>query len=274
MSNKKNTFLLSLLVLAASACSSGSSNKGETTTATQTESIAAVAPAEALPSAEEILKRSIEASGGEEVLRAITSFRMTGTMSIPAQKISGELDVVGATGGRLVTNVKIPGIGTERGGSDGTTVWSMSAMTGSRVLTGAERERTLRDADLLKELNWKQYYKSAETTGTEDVDGKTAFTVKMVDNTDIAEIRFYDQESGLLVRQTGIIKSQMGEMKSDMHFRDFKTMGGILMAATVEAEMMGMKQIMTTTSVEVNAEVTDETFALPEEIKQLVEAAK
>ncbi len=273
MSNQKHTIVLSLLVFTAAACG-GSSNAGKTTTATQTDSIAAEAPAEALPTAEEILARSIEVSGGEEMLRSIKSYRMKGTMSVPAQNISGELSLVGATNGRVVVNVKIPGIGNERNGSDGTTVWSMSAMTGSRVLTGAERERTLRDADLLKELNWKNYYKSAETTGTEDIDGKTAYTVKMVDNTDVAETRFYDKESGLLVRQMGTVKTQMGEMKNDMHFRDFKEMGGILMAGTVEVEVMGMKQVMKTTSVEVNVEVTDETFALPDEIKKLVEAAK
>lgn len=274
MSKQKNTIALTLLFLIASACGSGSSNKGDTTTAKQPVTVATETPAQELPTAEEILARSIEVSGGEDALRAITSFRMTGTMSLPAQKISGEVNVVGAAGGRLALLMKIPGIGTERSGSDGTTVWSMSDTTGSRILTGAERERMLRDSDLLKELNWKQYYKSAETIGTEDVDGKTAYTVKMVDNTDIAETRFYDKESGLLVRQTGIVKNQMGEMKTDMHMRDFKTMGGILMAGTVEVEVMGMKQLMTTTSVEVNAEVTDETFALPAEVKELVEAAK
>jgi hypothetical protein len=274
MSKQKNTILLSLLVFAASACSSGSSNKGETTTATQTDSIAAVVPAQELPSAEDILQRSIEASGGEALLRAITSYRMTGTMSIPAQKISGELEVVGASGARLVVNVKIPGIGNERSGSDGTTVWSMSAMTGSRILTGAERERTLRDSDLLKELNWKQYYKSAETMGAEEVDGKAAYIVKLVDNADVAETRFYNQESGLLVRQSGIVKSQMGEMKNVMHFRDFKTMGGVVMASTIEVEVMGLKQLITTTSVEINPEVSDETFALPSEIKEIAAAAK
>ena len=274
MTNQKNTLLLSFLVFAAAACSSGSSNKGETTTVTQVDNVGAEAPAEALPKAEEILAKSIEASGGEALLRGITSFRMKGTMSIPAQKISGEMEVVGASGNRLVVNVVIPGIGTERSGSDGTTVWSMSAMTGSRILTDEERERTLRDADLLKELNWKQYYKSATTTGAEEVDGKSAYIVTMVDNTDVAETRFYDKESGLLVRQTGVVKSQMGEMKTDMHFRNFKEIGGILMAETIEVEMMGMKQIMTTTGIEVNPEVSDETFALPAEIKALTEAAK
>ena len=46
------------------------------------------------------------------------------------------------------------------------------------------------------------------------------------------------------------------------------------MAGTIDVEVMGMKQIMTTTSVEVNVEVAADTFALPDEIKKLVEAAK
>ena len=270
MSNTTNNILLSLLLMATAACSSGSSNKAESAT----PAVTATPAGESLPRAQEILERAIEVTGGRAAYEAVKSYKILGEFLIPAQKMEGALTIVGASGARMVFEVQIPGIGTERSGSDGTTVWSMSAMTGARVLEGPERERTLRDADLLKDLHWADHYKSATTTGIEDVNGKPAFTVEMVDNSDVAETRFYDKESGLLVRQTGIVKSQMGEMKNEMHMLDYKEFGGMLMPSRVEVHVMGMKQVMTTTSVEVNIEISDETFALPEEIKKLVEAAK
>ncbi|MCP4443978.1 MAG: hypothetical protein GY811_01350 [Myxococcales bacterium] len=272
MSNTKNNIILPLLFATAAACGgSGSTTKAESTNALAQPEAAAT---EALPKAEEILERAIEESGGRAAYAAVKSFNVSGTFAIPAQKMQGALSILGASGGRLRFELEIPGMGTERSGSDGSTVWSMSAMTGSRILEGAERERMLRDADLLKELKWREYYKSANTTGVEDVEGKPAFTVEMVDNVDLSETRFYDKESGLLVRQTGIVKTQMGEMKNDMHFRDYMDFDGMLMPSVVEIEVMGMTQVMTTTSIEINVETTDESFALPEEIKKLAEAAK
>lgn len=270
MLKTKTSVFFSILLALAAACGSGSSNQVDTNSAVSNAEASTEA---ALPKAEEILDGSIEAAGGKAAYESVKSFKVVGDFAIPAQKIQGAMRLIGAEGGKLVLEVEIPGIGTERSGSDGTTVWSMSNMTGSRVLEGPERERMLRDADLLKELHWRDYYKSATTTGVEDVEGKAAYMVEMVDNADVKETRFYDKESGLLVRQTGIVKSQMGEIKNDMHLRDYKEFGGMLLPSVVEVEAMGMKQVMTTTAVEVNPTLDDTTFALPDEIQKLVGAA-
>ena len=273
MSNAKHNTLLALLLLASAACGGGSSNKADTTAvATPTET--AVPVEQELPTADTILSRAIEVTGGTAAYEAVKSYKIVGTLSIPAQKIEGAMKVVGASGNRLVLEVVIPGIGTERSGSDGTTVWSMSAMTGSRILEGSERDRTLRDADLLKDLNWKTYYKSATTTGVDDVDGKPAYTVEMVDQYDASETRYYDQESGLLVKQQGVVESQMGKMNTSTSLKNYEEFGGLRMPSVVEVEVMGMKQIMTTTSIEINPAIEEGTFALPKDIQQLAAGAK
>ncbi len=270
---KTKTTLLSFLLFSGLACGGGSATKAESTAVAAQPDVSAPAEVQ-LPTAEEILTRSIEVTGGQAAYEAITSFAVVGSFSIPAQKIEGGLKLSGKPGGKMVLELEIPGIGTERSGSDGTTVWSMSAMTGSRVLEGAERDTMLRDADLLKELNWRKYYKSATTTGMGEVDGKPAYIVEMVDMHDTKETRYYDKESGFLVRQSGIVKNQMGEMKSNTLLKQYETFGDFLMPRVIEVQVMGMKQIMTTKTIEFNTALADDLFALPEDIKKLVDAEK
>lgn len=275
MTKKIRTLLLSLLVL--SAC--GSSNaaaptaSAPTSSAEATENSSAEAPAVTLPLAESILDRALEVTGGADAYAGVKTYKIGGTFEIPAQKIVAQLEIVGSEGHQFAMNIVIPGLGTERSGGDGTTVWSTSAMTGARILTGPERDRSMRDADLLRDLNWKDYYKSATTTGLEDLAGKPTFVVAMVDTSGVAETRYYDKESGFLMRQTGTLKTQMGEMKSDSHFSNYKELGGLIMPATVRVEVMGMTQLLNIRTAEVNLTVPATAFALPAEIQALVDAA-
>ena len=261
------TTIFSMLFLSAMACGGASTSNTETA-ASGPQPVEKVV-AEALPDAASIIARYIEVTGGETAYGAMKNYKVSGTFALPAQKIEGVLTIVGAGGGRMNFSVEIPGIGTERAGSDGTTVWAMSAMTGSRILEGTERERMLRDADLQKELNWKTYYKSATTTKLEELDGKAAFLVEMVDNYDVVENRYYEKESGLLVRTSGKVQSQMGEMMTDTRLTDYQKFAGVLMPKTVEVSMMGMKQVVTISSVEMNIEFGGDEFALPADIKAL-----
>lgn len=270
---KTKTTLLSFFLLGGLACGGGSATKAESAAVAAQPDVSSPAKAP-LPTAQEILARSIEVTGGTAAYQGITSFAVVGSFAIPAQKIEGGLKLSGQPGGKLALELEIPGIGTERSGSDGTTVWSMSAMTGSRVLEGAERDTMLRDADLLKELNWRKYYKSATTTGMGEVDGKPVYLVEMVDMHDTKETRSYDKESGFLVSQSGIVKSQMGEMKSTTLLKQYEKFGDFLMPRVIEVDVMGMKQVMTTKTIEFNITLADDLFALPEDIKKLVDAAK
>lgn len=272
MTKKIRTLLLSLLVL--SAC--GSSNTAAPAAAvpsTDTAENSSIAPTEALPIAESILDRALEVTGGADAYAAVKTYKISGTFEIPAQKIVAQLTIVAREGHQFAMDIVIPGLGTERSGADGTTVWASSAMTGSRILAGPERERSIRDADLLRDLNWKDYYKSATTTGLEDLAGKPTFVVAMVDTSGVAETRYYDKESGFLVRQTGVLKTQMGEMKTDSHFSNYKELGGLIMPLSVRMEVMGTEQLLTISAAEVNPAVSDDAFALPAEIQSLVDAA-
>ncbi|MBL4635287.1 MAG: hypothetical protein JKY56_15605, partial [Kofleriaceae bacterium] len=67
----------------------------------------------------------------------------------------------------------------------------------------------------------------------------------------------------------GKVQSQMGEMMTDSRFTDYQKFAGVLMPKTVEVSMMGMKQVVTIKSVEMNIEFGGDEFALPDDIKAL-----
>jgi len=91
-----------------------------------------------LPSAQEVLAKYVEVTGGEAMLKNLKSRTVKGKMMIKEAGIGGTIVSMAAAGGKSYTEVNIDGIGKELQGSDGETYWAVSNFTGTRILEGAE----------------------------------------------------------------------------------------------------------------------------------------
>jgi hypothetical protein len=67
--------------------------------------------------------------------------------------------------------------------------------------------------------------------------------------------------------------SPMGEVPTTTVLSDYKDFDGLLAATKTVQRIMGVEQVITIAEV-TNMELTDDVFALPEEIKALMEPAK
>jgi zinc protease len=269
----KTSRLPALAVILALAAACGSSSPKTETPVAGAEPAAdpGAATAEAT-TAEAVLDRYIEATGGEAAHRQITSMRTTGSFSIPKAGVEGKLEMVQAAPKSIHMRIEFPGIGKHESGISGDVVWEQSAMTGSRILEGEERARTILDATLTADVDWRQHYK-AELAGAEEIDGRKLHKVVL---TPIAggtpRTRYYDAESGLLVRGQEVVKTQMGEVDSTSTYSDYREVGTsprIKVPHKTEVTAMGQAQVITIDTIEINPSIPAERFAVPEAIEKL-----
>jgi zinc protease len=230
-----------------------------------------MAAADDLPKGETILDKYVEATGGKAAYAKIHTEISTGTMSLGAMGIKGQVTAYQAEPNKQLVEVNIEGIGKVLEGTNGEVAWGLSAMQGPRIKEGEEKAKSLESARLNGEAQWRDLYKSAETTGVEAIDGKDCYKVVLTPKSGGSPVtKWYDKESNLLVKTTATLKTAMGEIQSESVTSDFRKEGDILVPHKTVSRAMGQEFTITIDSVKHNAEIPKDKFDLPEEIQALL----
>lgn len=226
--------------------------------------------AQELPKGAEILKKSVEAMGGEAAIRNRVESHMTGTFEVPSAGLSGTLEVFTANGpSRMLTVIDIPGAGTVRSGFDGKNGWSINPMLGTHLLTGNQLEQLKQQADQLALLAPDKYFKSIETVEKTTFAGKDAYKVRLTTVWDESYHEFYDTNTGLQLGSTRTLESPMGAVEITSTLDEWKEFGGIKVPTLTRQAMMGAEQVIKITNVEYKA-LDPKVFELPAEVKALI----
>jgi zinc protease len=225
------------------------------------------------PKPEVLLDKFIEVSGGKEAHAKIKTEIMDGSLEMPAQGIKGKLTIFRSEPNRTFTEVEIEGVGKIEQVTDGVHAWELSVIGGARVKDGEELESTLRAANMASTLEWRKFYPKVEPAGTETVFDKPCYAVKLTPATGKPETRCYDAASGLLVKSSMIVKTPMGEIPAESTFADYRDEGGVQVPHKMTQKVMGAEIVMTVNKVTVNPPIPDDKFAMPAEVKALLDKA-
>jgi hypothetical protein len=228
-------------------------------------------PKTSLPSGEAVIAKYIEATGGKAAYDGVHATISVGKMSMPAQGITGKVTMYEAEPGKNYTVVDIPGIGLVEDGTDGNIAWEKSALQGARIKSGDEKAMALRAASShSKFINLKKFYKSIETIDIEVIDGKPCYKVVQTPFEGKPETSYYEKESGLLVKETGIMASPMGEIPFETEIGDYRKEGKLLMPHMMVQSFVGQKMMIMMESTKVNPEIPKDRFDIPADIKALI----
>ena len=230
-----------------------------------------------LPSAKEILKKYVEATGGEENYRNLKSQHATGKFNLPAAGMEGQFELFQQSPDKFLVLVTLPGMGQVQNGVNGETGWSVDPMSGPRLLEGQELKSMQREANMGIYLEPDKFYQSMEVKGTEDVSGKKAYHLVMTPKDGGKPTHaFFDMESGLMVRGMSTQESPMGEMNAETLMEDYrKTSDGKFMQPhKITTRVGGQEYTIVLDKIETNAEIPADRFEPPAEVKQLVEQKK
>ncbi len=222
-----------------------------------------------LPPARAVIDKFVAAIGGADAVRKYKSRRAVGTFSVPAQGISGTLEVLAAAPDSQLLRISVSGLGEIQQGFDGRVAWLIDPMTGPRVLEGAAYSQMQMDADFYGDLHDAKHYTKIETVGREVFEGTPAYKVRLIRPSGEEDFEYFAVETGLLVGNSVTRMSPMGPIPVVFVFGEYKNFGGVLLATRIVQRVMGVEQIMTVSAVE-HDKVDAAAFALPAPIKALV----
>ncbi len=132
--------------------------------------------------------------------------------------------------------------------------WENTALQGPRIKQGAERAEALRDGAFNADLFWQKLYTKAETSGLESVEGHECYRIVLTPSEGKPMIKYFDKTSGLLVKTTTTVTSQMGEITAEILYDDYQKDAGVLSPHRMVNRAAQQEFVIQIQSIETNAE--------------------
>ena len=183
----------------------------------------------ALPSVDQILAKYVEALGGEQAIRKVTTRVITGTQYLPTTP--GGVVPVPATIERdqktpnMLVNIYHAPTYMISDGFDGANVWSQDMRGRVTESLHSDQVRAKRDADFYLPLDLKQQYAKMEVESIDRVNGRDAYVVVGSLQGELPDRLYFDTETGLLLRKLTLLPSPVGEYPFEVDYGDYRDAG-------------------------------------------------
>lgn len=228
--------------------------------------LSGAAPAGAqTPSADELVAKNLAARGGEDKLKALTSARLVGNLTM--QGMDMPITILTKRPNKMKQEMSMQGQKIIQA-FDGTTVWAVNPMMGSaapRVVEGgpadAVKAQSIFDGPL---VGYKDRGDTLEVVGPADVEGVKTWDLKLSRKDGKTMHIFLDAETGLEKRWTATMDQNGLTMEIETNMADYQATDGVKVARSLRT-MMGGQQMaaVTFTTVEFNVPADDAEFAMP-----------
>ncbi len=215
--------------------------------------------------ADELIKKSFEATGGLDKIKSVKSSHATGKALAQGMEFPFVMRTLRPNYLRL--DVEIMGM-TMIQAFDGEKGWTINPMAGITVaqdMTEIENKSFKLQANmdgLLVDYKDKGY--TVEYIGEADVEGTPAYQLKVDTHDDIVMDLFFDQEYFLNIKMTTAITWEEKVNESETYMSDFQEIEGMIMPFSIETRMGGVaaSQIVIE-KVELDTEFEEGLFEMP-----------
>jgi hypothetical protein len=216
--------------------------------------------------ADELLDKSLNATGGKERLKALHSVRMTGKMKMGPME--APFTLTKARPSVMRVDFTIQGMtGTQA--YDGTTGWLLMPFTGNKDPQKMTEEmlkdiRTEADFDG-PTFDYKAKGNKVDYVGKEDVQGTPAYKLHVTTKDGQESNVYLDADSYLPIRTEGTRKMQGQDIDMETNLGDYKTVDGLTFPYSIESHAKGKEggQAIAIEKIELNPKVDMTIFAMP-----------
>jgi photosynthetic reaction center cytochrome c subunit len=176
-----------------------------------------------LPTADQILDKFVQAMGGEDALHKITSRVEKGSIAVGNNKAPVEVYSKAPDKRATVTHM---GTGVSITAYDGHVGW-LSGMGRPREMSPAETAAFELDADFYLPVHMKQIFSQLRVRPPEKIGDHEAYQVVALRQGE-PPVRFYfDEQSGLLVRELRYAQTALGRMPTQIDYADYRDSDGV-----------------------------------------------
>jgi hypothetical protein len=141
---------------------------------------AATAASETLPSAQYVLDRFVQVTGGRHAWLRHESVTIHGRYQVPARNL--DVETVSYMKSGKVLQIATLAAGKSLSGYDGHTAWDLDADGKVIIHTGDEVKSIARDADMYYHLHVMDYFQSMEVIDVQEFNGHPCYHLKGVNN--------------------------------------------------------------------------------------------
>jgi photosynthetic reaction center cytochrome c subunit len=228
-------------------------------------------------SADQILDKYIQAVGGAAQLARLTSFTAKGTYAgydTDTEEVPVELFVKAPN---LHTTIVHTRLGDNTFTYDGRQAWvaAIDQPLPLLALTGGELEGARVDAELALPAAIKQTFDSWRAGFPDvEVEGHVLQVIKGTTGGDLGVKLYFDQDSGLLVRQVRYTSTAVGPIPTHIEYSDYRSVAGVKMPFRWVTTWTHGQSTTQLTEVQPNAPIAPVRFARPAPAQLLKPPAK
>jgi len=220
------------------------------------------------PTLDELVAKNIEAKGGADALRALQSLKSTGKLIVNEGQLQLAYVEIKKRPGEVRSEFTLQGM-TAVQAYDGKEGWKISPFQGRKdpeKISIDEAKPLIEEAEIDGPLvDWKAKESTIEYLGREDVDGTSAYKIKVVRKNGDVSFVYLDPDHFLEIRilTQRIQHGAQEEVETDIS--DYEKIGGVFVPFSLEAGRKGDpdKQKTVIEKAEANVPVDDAIFHFP-----------
>ena len=241
--------------------------------------VVSVAGLAAEENVDQLIAKHLDTRGGLAKIQAIQTMRVTGKMMAGPQEFPLTIEFKRPNQIRFEMTIQEQSIVQVYDGKQG---WSINPFAGYQ---GGKKDAQPMDPDDTKEfevqadmdgplVDYAKKGHKVEYVGQESVEGSPAYKLKVTLKNGTITTMFLDADTYLDVKDSSKRKLRDTEVESDVIYSDFKEVGGMLIAHSMEIKVKGAPegQKMIFEKVELNVPVDATRFVMPEKAPEAPKA--
>jgi hypothetical protein len=223
------------------------------------------------PTAEEILKRSIEATGNAMALAKVQTLVQKGTFKINGSTKKGSVLIQYKLAQNIskarITQV-LPNGHVVQQIFDGEHLWYKTGKNPAQQATLVAQTEFRMQSLLDSSLRWKEFYDKIEIGGKETVLRHTTYALRMTTKTGEVVLRYIDAKTFLPLRIDYVAKTQLGPVATQTYISRYQKVGGIMVPFKTQTLTPSGDIVLVLTDVKANVPLDDNLFLPPSKSKK------
>jgi len=216
-------------------------------------------------SADEIVKKMIDAQGGKKIYESIKDMTVKGTLEIIQQGLEAEITIYKKEPDKRREDIEVMGM-LITSAYDGTMAWGTNQQTMAvEEFTGEQLVNAKREAmPVIAPLYPEKFGITHSLKGKETIEGKEYWVLQRDYPDDFKIMMFLDTETYLPYKTVATVVDAMGtEHEVEQFQSDYKTVNGMVMAHSMSQVVDGTEAVaLTVTEVKINTGLDDSMFVM------------
>lgn len=205
-----------------------------------------------------VLNNYLDAIGGKKKIEELKTLSMKMEASIMGQALN--MEAIRMSPNKMFMEIKMGGNVIQKQIFDGVKGVS-SGMQGSKKIDGNEALDMAINSAIIEELEYLNQNMTLKLTSMENINGNDAYGVEVTMPSGKKSTRYYDSESGFLVRTTDVLDGPQGAMTLSTDYEQYKEFGGVMFPSGIKQPMNAqLKMDIKVTEILVNENVDESIF--------------